>query len=196
MPEAYEFVHFNDVAAPESIAYLIQYDSIHGTWGPTVKLEGSEVVITDGDRVVRVAITSTPKPSEVRACRCRCQVRVEDASRCRGAPASAQACVSSSLRRAQIDYAAHGVEVVLECTGVHLNRKALAPYFASGVKKVVVSAPVKDADPVLNIVVGCNEVRRGGARLGSVDTSAYKRVASLHEVSQPLIRAQLTHTAC
>lgn len=25
-------------------------------------------------------------------------------------------------------------------------------------KKVVVAAPVKDADPVLNIVIGCNEV--------------------------------------
>jgi len=55
---------------------------------------------------------------------------------------------------------------------VHLDRKALAPYFASGVKKVIVSAPVKDVDPMLNIVVGCNEVRRGGIRLGSVDLRA------------------------
>lgn len=37
-------------------------------------------------------------------------------------------------------------------------RKALDPYFQHGIKKVVVAAPVKDADPVLNVVMGCNEV--------------------------------------
>ncbi len=37
-------------------------------------------------------------------------------------------------------------------------RTALQPFFDKGVKKVVVSAPVKDPNPVLNIVYGCNEV--------------------------------------
>ena len=46
---------------------------------------------------------------------------------------------------------------MLECTGAFLTRAALQPYFDLGVKKVVVSAPVKDQDPVLNVVVGCNE---------------------------------------
>lgn len=64
---------------------------------------------------------------------------------------------------AQVSYEGLGVEMVLECTGVFLTREKLAPYFAKGVKKVVVSAPVKDPEPVLNIVVGCNEVRRAGA---------------------------------
>jgi glyceraldehyde 3-phosphate dehydrogenase len=54
-------------------------------------------------------------------------------------------------------YTALGVALVLECTGVFLTRAALAPYFAAGgVRKVVVSAPVKDAEPVLNVVVGVN----------------------------------------
>lgn len=48
-----------------------------------------------------------------------------------------------------------GIEVVLECSGKYKTRKDLQPYFDAGVKKVVVSAPVKDAD--LNIVVGCND---------------------------------------
>ncbi len=47
--------------------------------------------------------------------------------------------------------------MVLECTGAFLTRAALQPYFDAGVKKVVVSAPVKDPNPVLNVVVGCNE---------------------------------------
>lgn len=51
----------------------------------------------------------------------------------------------------------HGVELVLECSGEFLTREKLAPYFARGVKKVLVSAPVKDAaDPVLNVVYGVN----------------------------------------
>ena len=59
----------------------------------------------------------------------------------------------------QIDYKAHKVQVMMEGTGVNLTRAKLQPYFDAGIAKVVVSAPVKDAgDPVLNIVVGCNEV--------------------------------------
>ena len=48
-----------------------------------------------------------------------------------------------------------GVDVVIDCTGVFKSEAALAPYFAAGVKKVVVSAPVKDG-PTANIVYGVN----------------------------------------
>ncbi|MAU40111.1 MAG: type I glyceraldehyde-3-phosphate dehydrogenase [Kordiimonas sp.] len=47
------------------------------------------------------------------------------------------------------------VDLVLECTGVFKTTPALAPYFQRGVKKVVVSAPVKDGP--LNIVMGIND---------------------------------------
>ncbi|MEQ6203994.1 ArsJ-associated glyceraldehyde-3-phosphate dehydrogenase [Sulfitobacter sp. HNIBRBA2951] len=49
-----------------------------------------------------------------------------------------------------------GVDVVIECTGAFKSEAKLAPYFAAGVKKVVVSAPVKDGDAA-NIVMGVNE---------------------------------------
>ncbi|MEM9638564.1 MAG: ArsJ-associated glyceraldehyde-3-phosphate dehydrogenase [Pseudomonadota bacterium] len=48
-----------------------------------------------------------------------------------------------------------GVDVVIDCTGAFKSEAALAPYFAAGVKKVVVSAPVKDG-PTANIVYGVN----------------------------------------
>lgn len=48
-----------------------------------------------------------------------------------------------------------GVDVVIDCTGVFKSEAKLAPYFAAGVKKVVVSAPVKDG-PTANIVYGIN----------------------------------------
>lgn len=48
-----------------------------------------------------------------------------------------------------------GVDVVVDCTGVFKTDASIAPYFAAGVQKVVVSAPVKDAD-ALNLVYGIN----------------------------------------
>lgn len=48
-----------------------------------------------------------------------------------------------------------GVDVVIDCTGVFKTEAKLAPYFDAGVKKVVISAPVKDGDAA-NIVYGVN----------------------------------------
>lgn len=48
-----------------------------------------------------------------------------------------------------------GVDVMIDCTGAFKTEAALAPYFAAGVKKVVVSAPVKDG-PTANVVYGVN----------------------------------------
>ena len=48
-----------------------------------------------------------------------------------------------------------GVDVVIDCTGVFKTAEKIAPYFDAGVKKVVVSAPVKDGDAA-NIVYGVN----------------------------------------
>mgnify|MGYP003564234744 FL=1 len=56
-----------------------------------------------------------------------------------------------------------GVDVVIDCTGVFKSGAALAPYFAAGVKTVVVSAPVKDAEAV-NIVHGVNDAAYDPAR--------------------------------
>ena len=54
------------------------------------------------------------------------------------------------------DLPLEGVDVVIDCTGVYKTEAKLAPYFEAGVKKVVVSAPVKDGDTA-NIVMGVNE---------------------------------------
>lgn len=49
-----------------------------------------------------------------------------------------------------------GVDVVIDCTGAFKTAEKLAPYFAAGVQKVVVSAPVKE-DEAANIVFGVND---------------------------------------
>ena len=54
------------------------------------------------------------------------------------------------------DLSLDGVDVVIDCTGAFKTEAKLAPYFAAGVKKAVVSAPVKDG-PTANIVYGVND---------------------------------------
>ena len=61
------------------------------------------------------------------------------------------------------DLPLEGVDVVIDCTGAFKKEAALQPYFDAGVKKVVVSAPVKDG-PTTNIVYGVNEGEYDPAR--------------------------------
>ena len=59
---------------------------------------------------------------------------------------------------AGIDWAAAGVDLVLECSGRFRSGPTLAPHLERGARKVVVAAPVKDGS-ALNVVVGVNDDR-------------------------------------
>jgi glyceraldehyde 3-phosphate dehydrogenase len=48
-----------------------------------------------------------------------------------------------------------GVDIVLECSGKFRTPDLLSPYFARGVRKVIVAAPVKNG--ALNLVMGVND---------------------------------------
>ena len=67
------------------------------------------------------------------------------------------------------------IDLVIDCTGVFKTAAKIAPYFAAGVKKLVVSAPVKDGG-ALNLVYGVNH--------------------HLYDGSQPLITAASCTTNC
>ena len=54
-----------------------------------------------------------------------------------------------------INWKKYGVDYVFECTGKFNSRKKLLPHLDKGAKKVIVSAPCKDADKT--IVFGVNE---------------------------------------
>lgn len=110
-----EIVHVNDLCSCESAAYLLQYDSVHGTWDKQVEAQGDDGFTVDGKMVS----------------------------------------FSQKKDFGEIDFAAMGVELVMECTGKFLKVANLSPYFDLGVKQVVVSAPVKESG-ALNIVLGCN----------------------------------------
>lgn len=68
-----------------------------------------------------------------------------------------------------------GVDLVIDCTGVFKTAAKVAPYYAAGVRKVVVSAPVKDGG-ALNLVYGVNH--------------------DLYDGSQPLVTAASCTTNC
>jgi glyceraldehyde 3-phosphate dehydrogenase len=59
---------------------------------------------------------------------------------------------SMAARPGDTDWRAMGIDLVLECSGKFKSRNTIAPYSDAGVRKVVVSAPVKG--DALNIVMG------------------------------------------
>lgn len=62
---------------------------------------------------------------------------------------------SQNTAIADTPWGALGVDIVIECTGKFKSKETLQPFFDQGVKKVVVSSPVKDG--TLNIVMGVND---------------------------------------
>ena len=57
---------------------------------------------------------------------------------------------------AAIDWASHGVELVIESSGKFKTAEDIEPHFDRGAHKVVVACPVKSPG-VLNVVMGCND---------------------------------------
>ena len=122
--EDVEFVQVNDAAGnSETLAHLLKYDSVQGTWAHEVSSDNQNMII-NGHRIV-----------------CS-QERDIDA----------------------IDWS--GCDVVIEATGVHRKPTILQKYLDQGVKRVVVTAPVKEdlvkensvkEKNVLNVVMGVND---------------------------------------
>lgn len=112
-----DVVHVNDVCSCESAAYLVKFDSVHGTWDKEVEMtEDGNGFTVDGKLVT----------------------------------------FSRESDLTKVDWEGKGAELVMECTGKFLKVKQLDAYFEQcGVKRVVVSAPVKE-EGALNVVLGCN----------------------------------------
>ena len=123
-----EFVHVNEgIGSGESSAYLANWDSVHGPW------RGCNMEFDEKTETMTV-------------------VKESD-----GSKTTTVMTYSQKMSPGEVDWKSKGIDMVLECSGEFLTREKLQAYFDQGVKKVIVSAPVKDAkDPVLNIVYGVN----------------------------------------
>ncbi|MEJ6475182.1 ArsJ-associated glyceraldehyde-3-phosphate dehydrogenase [Pseudoalteromonas piscicida] len=109
-----EFVQINDPAGDaETLAHLLKYDSVHGTWSHEVSYDDNNVII-DGQAI---RVTQNKAISDT------------DWSDC---------------------------DLVIEASGKMKKTALLQAYLDQGVKKVVVTAPVKE-EGVLNVVMGVND---------------------------------------
>ncbi|WP_341501955.1 ArsJ-associated glyceraldehyde-3-phosphate dehydrogenase [Gallaecimonas sp. GXIMD4217] len=109
-----EFVQINDPAgSAETLAHLMNFDSVHGRWQHEAQWRGDDMVV--GARTIRV---------------------------------------SQNAAIADTDWS--GCDLVIEASGKMRKKALLEAYLAQGVKKVVVTAPVKEPG-VLNVVMGVND---------------------------------------
>ncbi|WP_066016123.1 ArsJ-associated glyceraldehyde-3-phosphate dehydrogenase [Endozoicomonas atrinae] len=109
-----EFVRINDVAGNSAtLAHLLEFDSVQGTWQETISSDDQHILI-NGQSI---------KYSQEK------EISAIDWSDC---------------------------DVVIDATGIHRATAKLNQYLEQGVKRVVVTAPVKE-EGVLNVVMGVND---------------------------------------
>ncbi len=119
-----ELVAINDLASTDMMLYLLQNDSVHGSFSMHVE-RVDETHLKIGDDIVRITSESDPK---------------------------------------NIDFAACGAEIVLECTGHFLTRQDAQIHLDNGIQKVLFSAPAND-EGTSHFVMGVNEELYAGERI-------------------------------
>jgi len=112
-----EVVAINDLLDVEHLAYLLEYDSVHGKFGGTVEVENGNLVVNG--KTVRITAERDPK----------------------------------NLKWDEV-----GAEIVAECTGIFTTLETAQYHIDGGAKKVVISAPSKDA-PMFVMGVNHDEVK-------------------------------------
>ena len=108
-----DVVAINDLLDVNHLAYLLEYDSVHGKFDGTIEVKDGNLVV-DG-KTIRVTAERDPK-----------NLKWDEA----------------------------GAEVVAECTGIFTTLETADYHIQAGAKKVVISAPSKDA-PMF--VMGVND---------------------------------------
>ena len=108
-----DVVAINDLLDVEHLAYLLEYDSVHGKFDGTIEVKDGNLVV-DG-KVIRITAERDPK----------------------------------NLKWDEV-----GADVVAECTGIFTTLETADYHLQAGAKKVVISAPSKDA-PMF--VMGVND---------------------------------------
>ena len=109
-----EIVGINDLLEPDYLAYMLQYDSVHGRFKGEVSVEGNTLIVNGK----KIRLTQERDPA--------------------------------ALKWNEV-----GADVVLECTGLFLDKAGAEKHITAGAKKVIISAPSKDDTPMF--VFGVND---------------------------------------
>jgi len=110
-------VAINDLLDVEHLAYLLDYDSVHGRFDGTIEVKNGNLVVNG--KTVRVTAERDPK----------------------------------NLKWNEVD-----ADVVADCTGIFTTLETADYHIQAGAKKVVISAPSKDA-PMFVMGVNHNDVK-------------------------------------
>ena len=114
-----EVVAINDLLEPDYLAYMLQYDSVHGRFKGSVSVEGNTLVVNGK----KIRLTAIKDPAELK-------------------------------------WGEVGADVVIESTGIFLDKAGGEKHLAAGAKKVIFSAPSKDDTPMF--VYGVNHATYAG----------------------------------
>jgi glyceraldehyde 3-phosphate dehydrogenase len=114
-----EVVAINDLLEPDYLAYMLQYDSVHGRFKGTVKVEGGNIVVNG--KTIRLTQERDP---------------------------------------ANLKWNEVGADIVIESTGLFLDKVTAQKHLDAGAKKVILSAPSKDDTPMF--VYGVNHKSYAG----------------------------------
>lgn len=111
-----EIVAINDLGAPENLAYLLKYDSVYGRFqGGPVKADISQSGTTSNGEGARLIVGKKEIP------------------------------VYQEKDPAKLPWGELGVDIVVEATGVFRTYEKSKPHLDAGAKRVVITAPAKDA---------------------------------------------------
>ena len=114
-----EVVAINDLLEPDYLAYMLQYDSVHGRFKGTVQVEGGHIVVNG--KTIRLTQERDP---------------------------------------ANLKWNEVGADIVIESTGLFLDKVTAQKHLDAGAKKVILSAPSKDDTPMF--VFGVNDKTYAG----------------------------------
>jgi glyceraldehyde 3-phosphate dehydrogenase len=114
-----EVVAINDLLEPDYLAYMLQYDSVHGRFKGDVSVDGSTLIVNGR----RIRLTQERDP-------------------------------------ANLKWNEVGADIVIESTGLFLDKVTAEKHLAAGARKVILSAPSKDDTPMF--VFGVNHATYAG----------------------------------
>ena len=134
-----EVVAVNDLLEPSYLAYMLQYDSVHGRFKGDVSVDGNTLIVNGK----KIRLTQEKDP-------------------------------------ANLKWNEVGADIVIESTGIFLDKAGGEKHIAAGAKKVIFSAPSKDDTPMF--VFGVNEKTYAGQAIISNASCTTNCLAPLAKV--------------
>ena len=142
-------VGINDLLDADYLAYMLKYDSVHGAFNHDIKVEGNFLIV-DGNKI---QIFAEKDPTNI-TWGALGNFLIVDGNKIQ---------IFAEKDPTNITWGALDVDVVVESTGFFLTEELASAHLKAGAKKVIMSAPSKDATPMF--VYGVNDKTYAGQKI-------------------------------